>query len=106
MAYQGKLYGRFGNKYFDTGKTSEDWGVMENKVKSFEWVEIKSEEDLPEHGGEYHVFKNGLVTKAIYAKSNRWLAQGNDYPKTTETHGITHYQKIVTPSPPKQKGNE
>ena len=36
MEYKGKLYGKFGNKYFDTGKTSDDWDRIEtgyNKAK-------------------------------------------------------------------------
>lgn len=29
MEYKGKLYGKFGKKYFDTGKTANDWDNME-----------------------------------------------------------------------------
>jgi len=30
MQYKGKLYGRVGlNKYFDTGKTSDDYDILE-----------------------------------------------------------------------------
>jgi hypothetical protein len=29
MEYHGKLYGKFGNKHFDTGKTSEDFDKLE-----------------------------------------------------------------------------
>ena len=28
MNYKGKLYGKVGKKYFDTGKTSDDWDEM------------------------------------------------------------------------------
>jgi hypothetical protein len=28
MEYNGKLYGKIGNKYFDTGKTSNDFDEM------------------------------------------------------------------------------
>ncbi len=31
MNYIGKLFGQVGNKYFDTGKTTEDWDALENK---------------------------------------------------------------------------
>ena len=35
MEYQGKLYGKLGGKkYFDTGKTSEDFDTMESLHKS------------------------------------------------------------------------
>ena len=33
MRYSGKLYGRVGRKYFDTGKTSDDWDNMEADIK-------------------------------------------------------------------------
>jgi hypothetical protein len=32
MEYHGKLYGKIGNKYFDTGETTEDWDRIEAKV--------------------------------------------------------------------------
>lgn len=31
MKYIGKLYGKIENKYFDTGKTTEDWDKLESK---------------------------------------------------------------------------
>jgi hypothetical protein len=33
MEYHGKLYGKFGNKYFDTGKTSKDFDKLERDNK-------------------------------------------------------------------------
>jgi hypothetical protein len=33
MNYKGKLYGRAGGEYFDTGKTSEDWDELEANNK-------------------------------------------------------------------------
>ena len=33
MDYKGKLYGKFRNKYFDTGKTSEDYDLLEEQNK-------------------------------------------------------------------------
>lgn len=37
MNYVGKLYGRLGvDKYFDTGKTSDDWDAMEARIKELE----------------------------------------------------------------------
>jgi len=41
MDYKGKLYGKIGNKYFDTGKTSEDWDRLESNK-----VELPSDEDI------------------------------------------------------------
>jgi hypothetical protein len=32
MKYKGKLYGKIGNKYFDTGKTSEDYDALETLI--------------------------------------------------------------------------
>jgi hypothetical protein len=33
MKYEGKLYGKVGEDYFDTGKTSEDWDNLEIRLK-------------------------------------------------------------------------
>ena len=33
MEYNGKLYGKFRNKYFDTGKTSKDYDLLEKQNK-------------------------------------------------------------------------
>ena len=32
MEYIGRLYGKVGNKYFDTGKTSEDYDRLESRL--------------------------------------------------------------------------
>lgn len=32
MNYTGKLYGKLGELYFDTDKTSDDWDAMETKL--------------------------------------------------------------------------
>jgi len=32
MQYEGKLYGNMGRKYFDTGKTTEDWDALWSSV--------------------------------------------------------------------------
>ncbi len=65
------------------------------------WIKIESETDLPEQGGRYYITRFGKVETAVYLKNNRWLVDGNDYPKTTNIHCITHYQKIQEPLPPK-----
>jgi len=36
MDYKGKLYGRICNKYFDTGKTANDYDALEKKVVELE----------------------------------------------------------------------
>ena len=64
------------------------------------WIKIESEEDLPEQGGSYYITRYDKTEIAVYIKDNRWLVDGNDYPKTTKLHGITHYQKITTPQSP------
>lgn len=41
MNYKGKLYGKFRNKYFDTGKTSKDYDLLEKQNKKMlEMLEI------------------------------------------------------------------
>jgi hypothetical protein len=64
------------------------------------WIKIESEDDLPISTIMYHVVLNGKKSKALYAGKNRWFVNGNDFPKTTEIHGITHYQPIIETKPP------
>jgi hypothetical protein len=65
-----------------------------------DWTKIEKESNLPAFTIEYWVIINGSLRKAYYRGSNRWIVDGNDYPKTTETHGITHYQEIKIPLTP------
>lgn len=37
MEYKGRLFGRIHNKYFDTGKTADDWDNLEQKIKELEY---------------------------------------------------------------------
>jgi len=48
MEYHGKLYGKIGNKYFDTGKTSKDFDEILEILK--ELLELKQ---LKFNDGEY-----------------------------------------------------
>ena len=36
MEYYGKLYGKIGNKYFDTGKTSSDFDSTSHQLEKLE----------------------------------------------------------------------
>ncbi len=38
MEYEGKLYGKIDGKYFDTGKTSDDWDELKGKARQDESV--------------------------------------------------------------------
>lgn len=64
------------------------------------WIKIESEEDLPKKTINYNVVINGKLSKALYAGKNRWFINGNDFPKTTEIQGITHYKEIKIEEPP------
>lgn len=46
MEYTGKLYGKIGNKYFDTSKTSEDFDKLEKEVKELQDEIVKLESEL------------------------------------------------------------
>jgi peptidoglycan hydrolase CwlO-like protein len=46
MEYNGKLYGKVGNKYFDTSKTSEDFDKLEKEVKELQNEIIKLNAEL------------------------------------------------------------
>lgn len=47
MQYKGKLYGRVGTKYFDTGKTADDWDELE-KFKDLHYTETTRADLLQE----------------------------------------------------------
>ena len=64
------------------------------------WVRVNNEADLPKFTIQYWVIIKDSLIKAYYRGSDRWLVDGNDYPKTTDIHGITHYQPITKPKPP------
>jgi hypothetical protein len=64
------------------------------------WKKIESEEDLPTKTITYHVVINGKSSKALYAGKNRWFINGNDFTKTTEIQGITHYKEVKTEEAP------
>lgn len=84
------------NDYYDTRRPLELKGIEKNNG----WIKIENEDDLPEQGGSYYVTRYGKIETAVYVKNNRWLVNGNDYPKTTIRHSITHYQPIIKPEPP------
>jgi hypothetical protein len=46
MEYKGKLYGRLGGKmYFDTGKTANDWDVLEKRnTEMLEMLKVVTDE--------------------------------------------------------------
>lgn len=33
MEYQGKIYGKIGRRYFDTGRTTEEWDEMKKALQ-------------------------------------------------------------------------
>jgi len=45
MEYHGKLYGKMGEKYFDTGKTTEDWDSLLEALKDLVFTASKLWDD-------------------------------------------------------------
>lgn len=41
MDYKGKLYGKIGNKYFDTGQTSDDYDDLINRIEELDKIIIR-----------------------------------------------------------------
>jgi hypothetical protein len=78
------------------------FGKLDDKImkNNNNWTKIESEKDLPKLTIRYYIFKNSSLCKGLYVGGDRWIVEGNDYPKTTELHGITHFQKIEIPEPP------
>lgn len=46
MEYNGKLYGKIGNKYFDTGRKSEDYDFLLQLVKDLRSWAMESDENI------------------------------------------------------------
>ena len=57
MKYNGKLYGKVGGIYFDTGLTSNDWDELESKA-NLKWKLIK--EETPKDGEKVIIWVNNL----------------------------------------------
>lgn len=38
MEYKGKLYGKIGNKYFDTGHTTDDYDDLINRIEELDKI--------------------------------------------------------------------
>jgi hypothetical protein len=64
------------------------------------WIRIQNKKDLPKKEDNYYVIVHGDIQEGMYIGNDRWFLRHNDYPKTTELHGITHYQKIIRLQPP------
>lgn len=65
MEYQGKIYGKIGNRYFDTGRTTEEWDEMKKALQLARGalVAIRDEADakvLPDAAIIRELAKNGL----------------------------------------------
>lgn len=52
MEYKGRLFGKIGSKYFDTGRTSDEFDNMQKRIIDLEFAQkwIPAEEELPETG--------------------------------------------------------
>lgn len=97
MQYHGKLYGKVGGKYFDTGETSESFDATKNQ----EWISVKDR--LPEkHKEVIGYFPNGnesgeLIGMAFYDGEN----VRSSFPNSTSyIYECSHYMPL--PLPPKQ----
>jgi hypothetical protein len=66
MKYKGKLYGKIGNKYFDTGKTSDDFDELSQKA---------IENYAPESNGSLIESINELEAQML--ETLKWLSTGN-----------------------------
>jgi len=64
MEYHGKLYGKIGNKHFDTGRTSEEFDRMQNRLVEFELEKETKPMDIKEITKRNYnaTVKRGLIT--------------------------------------------
>lgn len=63
------------------------------------WIKIFDENKInlpPTVSSKYEVvFHNTRIGYAEYIPNNRWFTEHNDYPRSTETVGITHFRKPI-----------
>lgn len=57
MEYKGKIFGRIGKKYFDTGKTTDDWDRMENMVENLKLKVDRKNSHLSATSGQSDAYK-------------------------------------------------
>lgn len=62
--YHGKLYGKLWNKYFETGKTSEDFDKMESRIKELEAEieQLKQANDAERSSDKCHIQNISVCT--------------------------------------------
>lgn len=77
MEYEGKLYGKIGNKHFDTGKTADDWDCLEKSLEDYK--------------KKLQVAKKALNDILIWQKDvdDKW-----EYPKTIASNALKKLAKI------------
>jgi hypothetical protein len=68
MDYQGKLYGKVGNTYFETGRDSNDWDKLESDNREMRQI-------LKDITQEFQAMKilNGLRKAAVIEKADQFL---------------------------------
>ena len=72
MEYTGKLYGRIGNKHFDTGHTAKDWDELNKQIETLK-EQLKQEQKLPVD----FVSGTGAVCEKTSLKILEWLKSDN-----------------------------
>lgn len=79
MEYKGKLYGKIGAKYFDTGRTSDDWDELEkfkeeyksfdisilSKQKSSETQQLNKDRMIIDEGSYEKVYTIDKISQAV-----------------------------------------
>ena len=86
MEYKGKLYGKIGNKYFDTSHTAEDWDKLTDRIKELEQQLQVSK--LPMHG-----VSNSVCPECGYPKFKKHhedfeRCNGCDFRKFLKSHPL------------------
>lgn len=65
MQYKGKLYGKISTKYFDTGKTADDYDNLEFKTSKEHFLNVLEKRRLDTFNNELHKLENKELQNAI-----------------------------------------
>ena len=105
MDYEGKLYGKIGGKYFDTGKTTQDWDELKAKAGQHETIVMwrSIEDELPEDVEEEYAVTDGQSFYMAYygfnhkTKKKEFSSTSDDFDSLHGCGDIIYWMSLSAP---------
>lgn len=72
MEYKGRIFGKVGNNYFDTGKTADDWDNLEARNKDLESENKKLTEERDHWIKVSNLLKEAMIKGKELNDSLNW----------------------------------